>query len=637
MTSSTMRGVRRGLALLATGTIFISAAPADAQAVRYPAGAVVQPLGNDTAAELRRQLTILAQSPRSLDALIGAGRAALALGDAQAALSFFARADEVSPRNARVKAGMASAMVHMEQPQSALRVYSEAVALGAPEVEVARDRGLAYDMVGDPRRAQQDYALVLRRGDDPEVRRRMALSLAISGQREPALRMIDEQLRRNDRAALRTQAFVLALTGDAAGADRVARAQMPPQAALAMAPFFARLNALGPGQKAMAVHFGRFPSDGRPIATASADTSAHPDAVALAGGRTVAPSSSTGLRPRARPAEPLSRAQRRRPGATEQAEERIGPGLRAPVRSSRSRQQTAEPVRAAEVQTGRATPQPPPQATQPPVRQPVQQPVQPPVQQPVQQPVQPPVQQPVQQPVQRAAEQAPQSVVPATEQPVRTVALPAAQTQDPPANSARPSFDLATTLPSTQGPPVAAAAQSETAEPQPAPSEPAVPTPTPASSAESSGDSDLQEIAALVASLPREEPARPEAPPPARAARSEPPAQTAARATRTPARPRAAAAAPAHPSRHWVQIAGGADKSALPREYARIRGLAPSLLGNRAAWTTPLRLTNRLLVGPFPSADEAQEFVNQLARHNVAGFAWTSPAGQEIERLPAAR
>ena len=49
----------------------------------------------------------------------------------------------------------------------------------------------------------------------PEVERRLALSLAISGQREAALRVIDGQLRRHDRAAWRTQAFVLALTGDA--------------------------------------------------------------------------------------------------------------------------------------------------------------------------------------------------------------------------------------------------------------------------------------------------------------------------------------------------------------------------------------------------------------------------------------
>ena len=612
MTSSTMRGVRRGLALLATGTIIIAAAPAGAQAVRYPAGAVVQPLGNDTAAELRRQLTILGQNPRSVDALISAGRAALALGDAQAALSFFARADEVSPRNARVKAGMASSMVHMEQAQSALRLYAEAVALGAPEIEIARDRGLAYDMIGDPRRAQQDYALVLRRGDDSEVRRRMALSLAISGQREPALRMIEDQLRRNDRAALRTRAFVLALTGDTAGANQIAQAQMPPHAAQAMAPFFARLAALGPAQKAMAVHFGHFPRDGRPIATASVDTSAHPDAVALAGGRIVAPGAPTAGRTRTRPAEPVSRAPRRRPGATEELEERIGPGLRAPVRSSRRREETAPavggrpPVRIAEIQTRRATPQAEPQ------------------------PSQPPVQQPIQQPARISAQPATQP--PPAVEPSVTAATP---TPDPsPANSAQPSFDLASTLTPTQAPP-AATSGPPTTPLQSATTETA--SPASVASTEDGGDTDLEEIAALVASLPQDEPARaapspPASAPPARASQPETrrPTPTAARSTRAPARQRAA---PAHPSRHWVQIAGGADKSALPREYARLRALAPSVFGNRPAWTTPLRLTNRLLVGPFASADEAQEFVNQLARHNVAGFAWTSPAGQEIERL----
>ena len=62
-------------------------------------------------------------------------------------------------------------------------MFAEAVALGAPEAEIAADRGLAWDMLGDPARAQADYALALRREDDPEVRRRLALSLAISGQR----------------------------------------------------------------------------------------------------------------------------------------------------------------------------------------------------------------------------------------------------------------------------------------------------------------------------------------------------------------------------------------------------------------------------------------------------------------------
>src|SRR3546814_8659028 len=56
---------------------------------------------------------------RSSSALRGAGEAALSLGDPQTALTFFARAEEVTPRDGRVKAGMGSAFVLLEQPAAA--------------------------------------------------------------------------------------------------------------------------------------------------------------------------------------------------------------------------------------------------------------------------------------------------------------------------------------------------------------------------------------------------------------------------------------------------------------------------------------------------------------------------------------
>ena len=69
--------------LAATG-IIMAAGPARAQEMdapepertQLPPGAVVQPLDTGPGAELRRNLTALADNPRSLDALIGAGRAA---------------------------------------------------------------------------------------------------------------------------------------------------------------------------------------------------------------------------------------------------------------------------------------------------------------------------------------------------------------------------------------------------------------------------------------------------------------------------------------------------------------------------------------------------------------------------------
>ena len=607
-----MRGSRRGLWLLASGAVVGAiAAPAPA-AAQTPPGAVVQPLGPDSGAELRRHLNTLADNPRSLSALTGAGRAALDAGDAQAAFSFFARADEISPRDARVKAGMATALVQLEQPQAALRLFGEAAGLGAPEGEIAGDRGLAYDMLGDPRRAQQDYTLALRQRENAEIRRRLALSLAISGQRDAALRLIDDQLRRSDRAARRTQAFVLALTGDVTGANRAAQAAMPAGTAQAMAPFLARLAGLSPGQKAMAVHFGHFPSDGRAMAS-SADTRPDPGALALAGGGAPQPAP-----PRAQPSqvpEPVSRAPRRRPGPGEASAERIGSEARPSLPSRRRESEPApasqqrQPVQVAQLETRRA---------EPPAAQP----------QPRPQPSQPSPNR-----FQAAPEPAPARIDPPVAEPAQPPPVPTTTT----GAAQQPSSIVTTTIPPSQEPPQPVSQPAETTRPgfslSPQGAQPTVPPrseppPTAASTP-------LADIASVVNSL-REEPVPATAPPRRPAPTPAPtqrPAQTAANATR----PRARAAQPANPSRHWVQIAGGADRTSLPREFARLRALAPQQLGNRAAYTAPLRATNRLLVGPFPSTEDAQLFVNALAQRNVAAFAWTSPAGQEIERLEGLR
>ena len=536
---------RRSLLLPALGIMFGAGAQAQNRA-DYPPGAVVQSLDTGPGAELRRNLTTLSENPRSVAALTGAGRAALAMGDAEAAYSFFERAQEVEPRSAGAKAGMAAAMVRLGRARDALPLFAEATALGASEAALAADRGLAHDMLGDPRRAQADYTLALRHEEDPELRRRLALSLAISGQRAAALRTIDAQLRAHDRAAWRTQAFILALTGDPAGAARTARTVMP-SLAQDLAPFFARLAALSPSQKAMAVHFGQFPSNGAATAYAGGDISADPGAMALAEGRAPAEP----IRVRTRPAEPVSTPPRRRPDA---AGDRI-----ASLIPRRSTDEIAPPV---------TRPVPPPPEPQPePVRT---------------------------EPTETAAvETAAAEPAPAEAKPVETAS----------AESATAGFTL---LPQGEQPIVPPPA------PAPAPAEPQL---APAAR--------LQDLATIVASLPAEEEARPA--PPARTTETRP------RPERAP--PRARPAQPRHPSRHWVQVAGGANEAGLVGTFARLRTRAPALLGSRTAYTTPLNQTNRLLVGPFDSARAAQAFVNQLADRDVAAFAWTSPAGQEIERL----
>jgi Flp pilus assembly protein TadD len=591
-----MRGVRRGMGVLAAGYMLTGGWLALAQAPdssRLPPGAVVQPLDREPGAEHRRNLTTLANNPRSVAALIGAGRSALALGDGQAALSFFARADEIEPRNPRVKAGMASAMVLLERGSAALALFREAEALGAPAVEIASDRGLAYDMTGDPRRAQQDYALVLRRGDDDEVRRRMALSLAISGRREEALAMIEPQLRRQDRAAWRTQAFVLALTGDATGANQTA-ARMLPGGGQSLAPFFARLASLSPAQKALAVHFGSFPSDGRAMASANVDTSPDPGAIALA--RNDMPAEVRRPRPVVRQplAEPAT-AQRRRPDT---------------VRETRERRSSSRPSSGWELAGRIAPPARRPGRSEPATRR--FEPARP----------EPEAEPPKPEPSQAEPEPVAQSEyrpLPPTEPAATPAAGDGQQIQLADGSTlVEPGFSL---TPGSSEP------ADEPASPPPAETASA---PAPAEPGVSTGLGDLGSVLQGISDEEAPAPAPQRAPP-----RVEPRQTRTAEARTTPPRP--AARRPAQPSRRWVQIATVPDRAALAREFSRLRSRAPEALRNRSAYMAPFgRSSSRLLVGPFETARAAQELVTQLGRANVSAFAWTSEAGQEIDRVQTA-
>jgi hypothetical protein len=110
-----------------------------------------------------------------------------------------------------------------------------------------------------------------------------------------------------------------------------------------------------------------------------------------------------------------------------------------------------------------------------------------------------------------------------------------------------------------------------------------------------------------------------------------------ARPRTPPVKPAPAKPDPAklEPARHWVQVAGGANKSDLPKVWEKLAKTAPDLFKGKQGWTTPLRATNRLLAGPFRTASEAQAFVNQLGKSGLSAFAWQSEAGQKIERLRA--
>lgn len=248
---------RARVAVLILSCVSLTLAATSMAAVAQPAAGASAAVESPSDA-LSRHLRVLAKTPRSFEALIGAGRAALELGDAQSAAGFFGRADEVWPASPLPHIGIGAATAQEGDPAGALAHFERARGLGASAITMGTDRGLAYDLLGRHTEAQADYRAALAGSEGDEARRRLALSLAITGNGPEALSTLSSLLSRRDMAAIRTRALVLALTGDQSGARQAIEWSMPGGWAQ-MAPFLARLGALTTAQKAAAVHLGIFP------------------------------------------------------------------------------------------------------------------------------------------------------------------------------------------------------------------------------------------------------------------------------------------------------------------------------------------------------------------------------------------
>ena len=257
MAGNSMKRVRVAAAILTLVGAVLATAPGSANAQPVPVYA-------ETLADaLARNVKILAESPKNFGALIGAGKAALQMGDEQAAAGFFGRAEEVNPNSPLPHIGMGAAMAGSGDATAALASFARAQQLGATVGSFGADRGLALDLLGQQAAAQIDYRAALGGPDAAEARRRLALSQAISGDRAGALATLQPLLARGDRGATRVRSLVLALGGDIIGA-KAALDTMIPGASRPMEPFFHRLGSLTSQQKAAAVHLGVFPSTGNP-------------------------------------------------------------------------------------------------------------------------------------------------------------------------------------------------------------------------------------------------------------------------------------------------------------------------------------------------------------------------------------
>ena len=97
--------------------------------------------------------------------------------------------------------------------------------------------------------------------------------------------------------------------------------------------------------------------------------------------------------------------------------------------------------------------------------------------------------------------------------------------------------------------------------------------------------------------------------------------------------PKAVPKPPEHPRRFWVQVATGRDRDALKFDWRRISRKAPEILGDISPHVTAWGQSNRLLAGPFKSAKSARNTMNSLKENDIDSFTFTSPEGQEINKL----
>lgn len=594
---------------------------------------LVRPLG---AADLNSNLARLASNPRDVDALIGAGEAALALDDPHGAAGFFARADAIASGNGRIKAGLARVMLKLQNPAEAVRLFDQAQRLGFPEASILTERGLARDLTGDQAGAQRDYQAALARSpDNAELRRRYAASLGISGQVDAAEKMLEPLLYKSDRAAWRYRAFIYAMNNRQADAQKVAEQAMPAQLAAAITPYMQKMPYLTAQQKAAAVHFGQFPSQvGTAVAavTPTAPPPATTSAVPASKPATLvaqAPAQTAPAR-----ARPLSRAEQRRQRREAARLARAG-AQRTPTPAPTPASQVApNPVPAASATNNAPAPDTPTQVAQAQTVQPL--------------PTR--AAQPVVQPLPQAQKSASASSSTPPPQPTARVAVSAVQ--GPPA----PGFDMIDgSTPPAATPPPATSAQVDSAalaQASPPPAAASTPSAPPAPDPQATrtladiiraidvpdaerqptvAAVDLNEIAAMQAAqrAERQAAAAAAAAKAKKEAAAKAKAEADAKAKKEAEEKKRLAA---NPSRNWLQVGVGQSKSALAFTMKRLRGKYDSI-APQDSWTASWGQTNRLLVGPFPSFARAKELETKLKAAGADVFAWKSDAGEVVEKL----
>ena len=543
------------------------------------------------AAELRAAMRRISFDPSDADAMADAGNASLALGDANAALNFFTRANALRPGNSRIVSGLATATVRTENPFEALGLFDQAIRLGANERSIALDRALAFDLLGNFGRAQQDYKLARTASISDDLIIRQAVSLSLAGQKEAADAMLLPLLQRNSSTAWRARAFMLAARGELRESTKVAQGFMDVSSVLRIERFFRLMPSLTAAQKAAAIHLGHFPTSqavGRDSEQVRRIASTLPQTPVVSGNNRLIPSGAA-LGPKSTPArddkKPPKPDRKRDRKARERAEIQAAAAnipeaqklpktdtSRLGTATARAKIEEAQTARIASVSNNAL---PVPETARPLVS---------------------------------AALPRPASTL--TPAPTATAAVPAAVTPVP----SQSGGSIKEALPISQAPAVTGQA------PEPVPAVPVA-----------SSSFDLGAIVGAI-DIPESEQQPSQVPVDLKKLKPLTPKATAERAKVDPKLVAKAKAQKDHPARYWVQIAAG-NANALGFDYRKLIKTYPALLKARNPYTSEWGRTDRLLVGPFPDLKAAKKWEADYKKAGGDAFMWKSEIGEVVNPL----
>jgi Flp pilus assembly protein TadD len=203
---------------------------------------------------------VLAASPNNEDALAGLADVLVAAGQPLEATPYYQKLESLKPADMRYAMGYARALNRAQRPGQALPIIEKAIAANAQGGMAWTEKGLALDLLGRFKEAQQAYGQALKLSpNNPETLQRMAFSFACIEEYRTALNLIGDiaNLPGGKEQVRNPLATIYAMSGQSDQAMKIAAMGAPEGEDVSnRKPYYDALPKLDQLSKARAVHLG---------------------------------------------------------------------------------------------------------------------------------------------------------------------------------------------------------------------------------------------------------------------------------------------------------------------------------------------------------------------------------------------